>query len=33
MTTKAYRPEQIVTLVRGVDEELANGKAVDVACR
>lgn len=33
MQNKAYSPEQVVKLLRGVDAALAAGKAVEEACR
>ena len=33
MKTKAYGPERIVELLRGVDAALAAGKTVEEACR
>jgi putative transposase len=33
MRTKAYSPEQVVKLLRGVEAALAAGKTVEEACR
>lgn len=33
MSTKRYKPEQIVTLLRQIEVELANGKTTPQACR
>jgi len=33
MPTKKYKPEQIVSLLRQIEVEVANGKATPQACR
>lgn len=33
MSTKRYKPEQIVTLLRQIEVEIANGKTTPQACR
>ena len=33
MSTKRYKPEQIVTLLRQIEVELANGKTTPQACK
>ncbi len=33
MATKRYKPEQIVTLLRQIEVELANGKTTPQACK
>lgn len=33
MSTKRYKPEQIVTLLRQIEVEIANGKTTPQACQ
>ena len=33
MSTKRYKPEQVVNLLRQIEEEIANGKTTPQACR
>ena len=33
MSTKRYKPEQVVNLLRQIEVEIANGKATPQACR
>jgi hypothetical protein len=33
MSTMKYKPEQIVNLLRQIEEEIANGKTTPQACR
>ncbi len=33
MATKRYKPEQIVTLLRQIEVEIANGKTTPQACK
>ena len=33
MPMKKYKPEQIVTLLRQIEVEIANGKTIPQACR
>ena len=33
MSTKKYKPEQIVNLLRQIEVEIANGKPTPQACR
>ncbi|MCH7987220.1 MAG: transposase, partial [Acidobacteria bacterium] len=33
MSTKRYKAEQIVTLLRQIEVEIANGKTIPQACR
>ena len=33
MSTKKYKPEQIVNLLRQIEVEIANGKTTPQACR
>ena len=33
MSTKRYRPEQVVNLLRQIEVEIANGKTTPEACR
>jgi len=33
MSTKKYKPEQVVNLLRQIEVEVANGKATPQACR
>ena len=33
MSTKRYKPEQVVNLLRQIEVEIANGKTTPQACR
>jgi len=33
MPMKKYKPEQVVTLLRQIEVEIANGKTTPLACR